>query len=264
MVDVDGTLLGKKGVLSLEDKKALTQVRDSGIQVSLSTGRATIACLAIVQQLSLDGYQIFFDGALISDPTGHQEVYIRLIDPDLVKQVVEFVHANEINLELYSATGYFVERETWSTEIRRRFFGIEPAIVDFAGIWQRERIIKGTTIVQSPEEKAKAKKFHRHFGRCLAFSWTNTPAYPDVDFINVLNPRVSKGDAMEVLTSFLGIDLARVVAIGDGANDIPLFTRVGLSIAMGNAPDEVKAAADYITLDIEHSGVAAAIEEFVL
>ena len=55
-----------------------------------------------------------------------------------------------------------------------------------------------------------------------------------------------------------------IMAIGDGANDISLLSSVGLAIAMGNAPDEVKAVADYVTLDVDHSGLAAAINKFLL
>jgi hydroxymethylpyrimidine pyrophosphatase-like HAD family hydrolase len=66
------------------------------------------------------------------------------------------------------------------------------------------------------------------------------------------------------LASHLGISLAEVVAIGDGINDLPLLSVAGLAIAMGNAVDEVKAMADHVTLDIDHSGVAAAIRKFLL
>ncbi len=55
-----------------------------------------------------------------------------------------------------------------------------------------------------------------------------------------------------------------IMAIGDGANDISLLSSVGLAIAMGNASDEVKAVADYVTLDVDHSGVAAAVNKFLL
>jgi hydroxymethylpyrimidine pyrophosphatase-like HAD family hydrolase len=54
------------------------------------------------------------------------------------------------------------------------------------------------------------------------------------------------------------------MAIGDGENDVPLLSRAGLAVAMGNAPDELKAVADYVTLDIDHNGVAAAIDRFLL
>ncbi len=264
VVDIDGTLIDKNGAISAEDKDALARAGDSGIQVALSTGRVVQACLRIISQLSLDGYHMFFDGALVSNPEKGEEVYVKLIGEELVRQIVDFVHLNEMNLDLYSATHYFIERETWSSDIRRQFFGVEPTVIDFTNLWQKERIIKGTMVVFSAEERAKADNFRRQFKSSLNFSGTRTPAYPEVDFINVVAPDVSKGKALEALASFLEIPLTEVIAIGDGANDISLLSSAGLAVAMDNAPDELKAVADYVTLDIDHSGVAAAINKFLL
>ena len=264
VVDIDGTLLNKNGTISAEDKKALARASDSGIQVSLSTGRVVQASLKIINQLSLDGYHIFFDGALVSNPEKGEEVYVAPISEELLRQIVEFAHRNEINLDLYSVTHYFAEWETWATNIRRQFFGLQPTIVDFNQLWTKERIIKGTLIVFSAEERAKADSFRLHFKGSLSFSVTKTPAYPEVDFINVLAPGVSKGKALEVLASHLGIALTEVIAIGDGANDVSLLSKAGLAIAVDNATDELKAVADYVTLDVDHNGVAAAINKFLL
>jgi len=264
VVDVDGTLVGRDGSISAEDKEALAKAQQLGIRVSLSTGRVTQACLGIIEQLSLDGYHMFFDGALVSGPAQGNEVYVQPISQEAVKQAVEFAHLNGINLDLYSATHYFAERETWASDIRRKFFGIEPTVVDFTGLWKREKIIKGGLAASSPEEIAKARSFCLHFDSSLHFTWTKTPAYPDVDFVNVLAPRVSKGKALAALASHLGISLDEVMAVGDGTNDIPLLASAGLAVAMGNAPDEVKAVADYVTLDIDHSGLAAVIKKFLL
>ena len=264
VVDIDGTLLDKNGVISDENKDALAGAGGSGIQVSLSTGRVVKACLGIIDQLSLDGYHIFFDGALVANSKSGQEVYVKPISEECVRQVIEFAHQHEIDLDLYSATRYFVERETWATDIRRDFFGLEPTVVDFSQLWQKERIIKGTLVVFSAEERAKADDFRLHFKSSLSFSRTQTPAYPGVDFINVVDPEVSKGKALEALASFLGIPLTGVIAIGDGINDVSLLSLAGLAVAMGNATDELKAVADHVTLDVDHNGVAAAIKKFLL
>ncbi len=267
VVDIDGTLLSKNGTISAEDRDALARACALGIQVSLSTGRVVQASLRIINQLSLDGCHIFFDGALVSNPKTGEEVYVQSISKVVVKQAIEFARLNEINLELYSATHYFAERESWSTDIRRQFFGIESTIVDFTNLWERERIIKGTLTVSSPEERAKADSFCHRFKdnlEKLHFSRTATPAYPDVDFINVVAPGVSKGKALRALARHLGISMSEIMAIGDEANDISLLSSVGLAIAMDNAPDEVKAVADYITLDVDHSGLAAAVKKFLL
>jgi Cof subfamily protein (haloacid dehalogenase superfamily) len=263
VIDIDGTLLNKDGNISSEDREALTRAHDSGVGVSLSTRRVTKASLSIIDQLSLDGYHIFFDGALVSSPGENREVYVQPIDKAAVRQMVEFAHSHSLDLELFSTTHYFAERETWSIDAHRQFFGIQPTITDFSGLWEQERIIKGGLVVTTPQEATRANDFCLRFTN-LHCSVASTPAYPGVDFINLLAPGVSKGKALEALASHLGVALSEIMAVGDGPNDISLLTSAGLAVAMGNAPDEVKAAADHVTLDVDHSGLAAAVNKFLL
>ena len=264
VIDIDGTLLNGQGEISAEDREALDKVRDVGLRVCLSTGRALMACLGIIDRLSLDSYHIFFDGALVSSPDQAEELYVQPISGKAVRQMVEFAHGNSIDLELYSTTQYFAERETWSTEAHRQFFDFIPTIASFDEIWEKERIIKGGLVVTNPEEEAKAESFRRKFGDAVHFSQARTPAYPGVVFNNILAPEVSKGKALETLAVHLGVPLAEVAAVGDGTNDISLLSSAGLGIAMGNAHDELKKVADHITLDVDHSGLAAAINKFLL
>jgi hypothetical protein len=262
VVDIDGTLIGRDGSISAEDGEALLKVRRSGIGVSLSTGRAAQSCLPIIKRLTLDGYHIFFDGALVSN--FDKEVYAEPIDRGMLREAIEFARQNDVYLELYSTSRFFVERETWATKIHREFFNLEPTLADFSGLWERERIIKGGLVTASPEEVDKAKSFRLNFAQSLHFSLARSPAYPGVEFTNVVSLGVSKGKALAALASHLEISVAEVMAVGDGTNDIPLLSSVGLAVAMGNAPDEVKAVAGHVTLDVDHSGLAAAVNEFLL
>ncbi|MFC1948832.1 Cof-type HAD-IIB family hydrolase [Chloroflexota bacterium] len=264
VVDIDGTLLDKNRHITAEDTAALTRVSESGTEVSLSTGRVVDACRDILNQLGLDGYHMFFDGALVYNPTRGEEVYADPIKKESVRQLVEFTHQIGLDIDLYSTMRFFAERETWATDIRRDFFNLPATIVDFNTIWQTERVMKSTLVVASDEEKAKANEVYLRFKDRLHFSWTRTPAYPDIDFINVISPDASKGKALEALASFLGISLEEVMAIGDGVNDIPLLSAVGLAVAMENASDELKAVADYMTSGIGHNGVAEAVNRFLL
>jgi Cof subfamily protein (haloacid dehalogenase superfamily) len=264
VVDIDGTLLNSDGAISDEDAGALTRACRSGVHVSLSTGRAVAACLPILERLALDGYHMFFDGALVYNQQKAEEVYVEPVPAQLVKQIADAARRQEVNLDLYSITHFFTERETWATDIRRRFFNLKPTVANFDDIWQKERIIKGTIVVRSAEEKARAQDIYQRFKDQLSFSWTITPAYPEVDFINVRATGVSKGKALEALASFLGVPLTDVIAIGDGTNDVSLLSTAGMAIAMGNAHDELKAVADHVTLDVDHNGVAAAVDRFLL
>ena len=264
VVDIDGTLVDKSGGISAEDEKALGKAAASGVKVALSTGRVIKACEGIISRFCLDGHHIFFDGALVSDPAQSKEVYSQPIRKEVVRQAVEFARRNDIYLELYSSERFFAERENWSDDIHQKFFGVGPKIADFNGIWERERIMKAELLVHNPEEAAKAELFQNEFNHSLRFAIARSPAFPEIDFINVLDPAVSKGEALKTLASFLGISINDVIAIGDGLNDISLLETAGLAVAMGNAFPEVKKVADYITLDVEHSGVAAALERFLV
>jgi Cof subfamily protein (haloacid dehalogenase superfamily) len=262
VVDIDGTLLGSEGGISAEDKEALAAAQRAGVKVCLSTGRASQGCRWIVDELSLDGYHIFFDGALISE--GGRELYVEPLGTEVVGEVVEFVRKHKIYLELYSATDYFVEWENWVTEIHRNYFKLEPRVIDFGELGGGQRFVKGGLITRDAEEVAKAKSFRNRFDRSLRFSVARSPAYPGVEFINVLAPEVSKGKALTALASHLGVSLSEVMAIGDGTNDISLLSIAGLAVAMGNAPDEVKAVAHRVTEEVGRSGVAAAVNKFLL
>ena len=155
VVDIDGTLVGSEREISAQNRKALDEARRLGVGVTLSTGRAVLACRAILDQLALDGHHIFFDGALISGRG--EEVYAEPLDRGVVRQAIEFTASLGIDLELYSAGHYFVERESWSTDAHRHFFGIEPTILDFTGLWEKERIIKGGLASVNPGQVAKGK-----------------------------------------------------------------------------------------------------------
>lgn len=264
ILDIDGTLLNREGTISSEDKKALALVAASGVKVSLSSGRSVSACQSILDQLSLDGYHTSFDGALVSNPKLKKEVYANPLGDRLVEQIIDFTHDNGINIELYSDKHLFIEKETWTADVRRHVFGTQPVIGDFAKIDREERIIKGTIVARSPGEKARVEHLYDNFNGHVTFSSNRTPAFPGVDFVNVLAPGVSKGKALESLIAFMGIAMAEVMAIGDGSNDASLFSRVGLAVAMGDALAELKDMAHHVTLDAEHSGVAEAVNRILL
>ena len=265
VADIDGTLVNGYGKISAEDKAALAKVRDLGIQVSLCTGRGLQAAVKIINQLSLDGgYHISFDGALVSSPTSGEEVYARPLSQNMLAAMIDFAHQHRIDLEFFSVTHYYVERETWATRARQEFFGLVPTIASFSGLGERARIIKGNIITRNHQEEVQARNFCRHFKHHLDFSWATTPLFPGVYFVNLLALGVSKGKALEALASHLEIPLTEVIAVGDESNDVSLLTSAGLAIAMGTAPEEVRKVADHVTLDVDHSGLAAAVNRFLL
>ncbi len=264
VIDIDGTLLIQADSISIENKAALSELKRRNIPVCLCTGRATPAARSILDQLKLDGYHIFFDGALVFNPITQEQIYVNPIDNKIIPDAVTSTHRYGIIMDLFTATGYFAEQESWVTQIRREYFKVEPTLIDFSHLPDTEVFIKGTIVVRSKEEKSGVARFREEFAHVLQLSLTKTPAYPDIDFYNVLSPGVSKKTALKTLTHHLGISCNQVMAIGDGPNDIPIITSVGLGVAMGNASPEVKSGAGYVTGDVDHHGVAEAINKFIL
>ena len=263
VIDIDGTLVSNDGTISPDNSRALSRANELGLKICLSTGRAIQACRRIITELGLDGYHIFFDGALVSSSTSERVVYSRPINRETLRHVIAFSRQNDISIDLYSASRYYVERESWSSNLHRDFFGVEPTITEFANLWKQDTIIKAGMVTTSEEEFVKTEAIRKQFIDRLRFSRVKTPSYPDTEFLNIVSPGVSKGSAMEALSEHMGIEPDEIVAIGDGMNDIELLASAGLGIAMGNAPDEVKAIADEVTLDVNNSGMAKAIEKLL-
>jgi Cof subfamily protein (haloacid dehalogenase superfamily) len=264
VVDVDGTLVDKNGQISPVDVEAVAQVKARGVKIALSTGRVIRTTQRIIDELSLDGYHIYYDGAVVYDPAKKDEIYCRQIKPETIKRAIEFSRANDIYLELYTTEKFFAGKANWSDDVHRHYFGIDPVIADLDAICSCERIVKAELISHSPKEDAEVAMFKKAFNGSLRFSSAHSPAHPDIEFINIVDPGVSKGEALRFLIGYLGIKKDEVIAIGDGFNDIPLFEAAGTKVAMGNAFDELKKLADYITLDVGNGGVAKAVEKFLL
>jgi Cof subfamily protein (haloacid dehalogenase superfamily) len=264
VIDVDGTLINSEGEITPGNLHALERARDSGVHIALCTGRSVTSCRRYLERLGLDSYHIFFDGAVVGSPSTGRHIYAEAIEPPLVREMIEFAAANDIDIELSTVDRYFSPRETWSTDIKRRYFDIETFIGDLTGLWEREKIVRGDLIIRTGPEKEKAGRFTRYFDGRLQFTEAHTPRYPDVTFINATALGMSKGRALEALAAHLGISLGEVMAVGDWLNDIPLLRTAGLGVAMGNAHEELKKIADYVTGDVEDDGLAAAVDKFLL
>jgi Cof subfamily protein (haloacid dehalogenase superfamily) len=264
VVDIDGTLINREGNVSEENREALSVAMRSGVYVSLCTGRSVKSCLSYIEQLSLDGCHVFFDGALVSRADLTEPVYMQNVDGALVRQLIEYARRSEMDLEFATLTRYFSARETWSTKIKHEYFNIDTVVGDLTGLWERESIIRADFCITNERQETMAAALVEHFTGKLQFAQAHSPRFPGVNFMNITALGMSKGKALGALASHLGITLDEVVAVGDWTNDIPLITAAGLGIAMGNAHDELKKVADHVTLDVEEHGLAAAIREFLL
>jgi hypothetical protein len=261
VTDIDGTIANKDGEISDIDLKALRKINKAGVMISLCTGRPAGGCAKVLDRLSMDGFHIFFDGALVTDSTLTEEIYIKPIGSELVKQICTLASYNEITMELFSKSGFFISSPKPLADIHGQLLNFKPIITDFATICTQEKIVLGCLVTPAHEETRILSLFQELEGS-LRFSSTINPTRPDIRLINITATGVTKGTALEALITYLGLNKKNVMAIGDGANDITLLSSAGLAIAMKNAPENLKNIANYVTEDVEHNGVAKVIKNF--
>jgi Cof subfamily protein (haloacid dehalogenase superfamily) len=263
VTDIDGTLVDKNGKISDIDRQAVNELRKAGVYVSLCTGRAARGCRKVLEELSLEGFHIFFDGALVCNADLSAAIYSQPVQAELMRQVCRFADLHRMALEVFTVKDFFISHPSRPASIHSGLMNYPPVITDFEKVCDAGNIIMGCIVTNSGEEEEKIKIFRSGFTDRLRFSWTKHPATPDYHYINITAAGISKGRAVEALIADLKLDKSEVMAIGDGANDVTLLSAAGLAIAMQNSPDDLKSVADYITPDIEHNGFAQAIRRFL-
>jgi Cof subfamily protein (haloacid dehalogenase superfamily) len=261
VTDIDGTLFDKDGKISDVDLDAVQQIYKSGMMISLSTGRAACGCLKILDKMRIEGFHIFFDGALVTSSDLKEDIYVQPLDKNLLRPVCNLAKYHGLTLELFSQTQFFVDELTPLADLHSRLMNFQPLEVELEEACRRERIIMGCLVTPASEVR-RVLSLLSGLETSLSYTPTTHPACPDIRFINITMAGISKGTALKSLMDHLGLERDEVVAIGDGANDISLFSNSGLGIAMGNAHEELKRVANYITEDVEHNGVARAISHF--
>lgn len=264
VADVDGTLVGESLRPSPRVVTALAAARRAGWQVALCTGRAPRACLGLLATLELDDCRhIFFDGALVSDAAGARIVALKALPARTAAQLVVAAAVAGLNLELYTARGYYVARQDALTRIHSRVQGIPAEEADLGGLVSAQTLIKAEFVVASDEQRRALRALKKRFWGRLRFSPAHVAGYPDLSFVNVVSPGVSKATGLAALAAVSGISLAEVVAVGDGQNDLPLLSAAGLGVAMGNASAAVRTQAMLVTDDVEADGLATLVERLL-
>ncbi|MCC6627480.1 MAG: HAD hydrolase family protein [Chloroflexi bacterium] len=264
MVDVDGTLVGAGGRVSSVVAAALRATEAAGVRVALCTGRTIAACRDYLDDLGLSGPHTFFDGSLIVDPVTSATVLAARIDPAAAAEVVAFGAEQGLSVELYTHDGYYVAALAPETADHAALQGVTPMVTDLPALLAGGDVIKAEFVLSDEAGVVAVRGLASRLSGRLRFSWATAPGLPHLTFVNVVDPRVSKGVALRATADHLAIPLAEVIAIGDGHNDVAMFDVAGLSIAMAGAPPAVRAAAQVATGAVEDDGLAMALSHHIL
>lgn len=263
VLDVDGTLIGKGAYPTDRVTAAVQAAKAKGVQVALGTGRATEACYHLFRHLKLDGLHVMFDGAAVIDWPSNDIVFLRALPPPAGKRLIELARQYDLFLEIYAHDFYFIEKEGVLADHQRAKLQINPLVTDLMRLVDRVKMVKGQLLAANADEKLRADLVSREMEQFCKMSWSLDPSN-GIYFGNAVARTVSKAKALRDMTDYLGIDFKETLAIGDSYNDLSTFEVAGTCVAMGHAPDSLKAMADWVAPSVDQDGVAAAIEKFIL
>ncbi|WHY79659.1 Cof-type HAD-IIB family hydrolase [Neobacillus sp. WH10] len=235
-LDMDGTLLNYKGQISEANRQAIKAAQDKGIYVVLSTGRSLTTCREHADALELTSYLVTVNGSEIWDEK-RELVERNFVKAELIEWMWELTKQHKTKFWAIST------ERNWHDEMPEDIHNIEWLKFGFNidDDATRELILK--------ELEAKAE-----------FELSNST----LKNIEVNPLGINKAKGLGVVCSRLGIEMKNVMAVGDSRNDLMMIKSAGLGVAMGNAQDVVKAAADWVTATNEEDGVAKAIHTWVL
>ena len=252
--DVDGTLVSfATHSIPRSTVDALTRAKANGSRIYISTGRPKrlINNLGAIEHL-IDGYITtngaccYVDGKLLSCiaiPAGEARALLRMSDE--MKFSMMLVGERDLKVCNPDAGSDHVFREMLNVS----YLGDDVNTEDVLS----QRIIQMTPVIGlTAEEQLMPLLPH-----CVSARWCP-------EFTDITAKGADKGSALHTMSSLLGIDMEQTIAFGDGGNDKSIIREAGIGIAMGNAVDDVKAVADYVTTSVDDNGISNALAHFGL
>jgi Cof subfamily protein (haloacid dehalogenase superfamily) len=256
--DVDGTLLRTDKSLTEVTKQAVDRLRRAGVRFSIISARPTRGL-----RLPLDGLQVTepvaaFNGGTVVAADGTVLRASRLADAT-ARTVLERLRRPGIELWLFADDRWLVEDPDGPLVPREeRAVGFGPELVENLA----DHAVRVDKIVAASNDHALLAVLEQEAGGALAGEAQALRSQPY--YLDVTAPEADKGTGVAALAEAIGVPLERVAVIGDAYNDLPMFAQAGLAIAMGQAPDEVKAAARFVTAGNDADGVAQAVDRLLL
>ncbi|MGN0438570.1 MAG: HAD family hydrolase [Lachnospiraceae bacterium] len=270
-IDVDGTLVDYEGNIPGSAITAIRKARENGHKVYISTGRSKAEVYSDIWDIGLDG-MIGGNGSYVEDQG--TVIMHQLITLEECKHIVDWLHEKKLEFYLESNNGLFASEnfETGAIDAIRMYSSrkgkenadaiqvrdVFPDMI-FGGELYRDDLNKVSYVLSSYDDYLAACK---EFPNLQNGTWGGAGELALFGDIGVKN--VTKANAIMKLLDYLHGDIKDTIAFGDAKIDIPMFECCNYSVCMGSGGDEAKAAADYITDDVDKDGLFKAFEHLGL
>lgn len=279
--DLDGTLLDDNKDISAEDLSAIRKMIEAGHKFVMTTGRPLTSVKKLAEKygfMEAGFYLVSFNGGLIYDCGAKKPILTRRISVEDVKFIMDAAFSSGMHAHTYAGDLVVSEHETEQLKTYCRLMQMDYVVVDdirdyFAGKTGCDAaptapinvVVKPPIKVNiiTPFDHSSLESFRAEMRKATAGKLFDVFSKPEM--LEFSHLQSNKGDAVRFMADFYGVPMGDTIAVGDEENDCPMIEAAGIGVAMANASQVVKDAADYVTeRDNNHSGIAEVIEKFVL
>lgn len=261
-LDIDGTIRKRDNSISERVKKAILKIQAAGVKIAILSGRPIYGMRETAKDLCLDqygGFMMGHNGAVIVDCASGNVIKREILPMGLIGDIYRFAKEYGCNMLTYDEN-YMVTDDVRNQIIVHEAFVNGMTLketIDFHE-YNSKPVIK-CMVVGDPNSLILMEKLRKERFGSEVECFRSEPYY--LEFV----PKgIHKGSTFAVLADRLGIEREETAACGDGYNDLSMIQYAGLGVAMGNAQNDVKRDADYVTKSCEEDGVADMIEKFFL
>ncbi len=257
LADIDGTLLTKEKVLTPKTIEAVHRLRQRGIVFCVTSGRPPAGMRMLIEPLELTGAMAAFNGGIIVRPD-LSEIDRKALPADVVPPVIETIRAHHLDAWVFGPRDWYVT-DPKATRVDRETFNLKlpPVVVsNLEQVFDEAIKIVGVSMDLDAVARCEAALQTALGDRVCA-------ARSQPYYLDVTHPDANKGAVVDRLARFLKVSPDRIVTIGDQPNDVLMFKRSGVSIAMGNASPEVQRQATFVTESYGDEGFARAVDRLL-
>jgi Cof subfamily protein (haloacid dehalogenase superfamily) len=256
--DVDGTLVTDQKILTSRAQSAVAELRARGIVFSVISSRPPRGVRMLTGPLEIEApVGAFNGGVIVARDLSILTEY--LLPPAIARRAVAELDARGVQVWVFSRQDWLVRHPDGP------YMGLEERTVGFRAKvvedWETS-LDTAAKIVGVSEDFALLARCETEVSAALADN--ACVARSQLYYLDITHPLANKGSALLEMAKLMAVPLVEIAVIGDGNNDVAMFERSGLSIAMGNASPEVRQAADLVTDSNREEGFANAIERFIL
>jgi len=263
-INIDGTLLQSNGRLNKSTKEAIEYVKSKGIYVTLVTSRSLPSAKKVAKALKLNNYIVTHEGALISN-IQDDTIYVKRISEELTSDIVRFLEGFICQIRLVH------DKFSLANKSKLHHNMLAKTVLSSGDpVFYSHQFVDvlSDVLLEEPVSPPKIEVYFEEKKDCNDAKEVLKKMFDAIhivehnDFrIDILPEGVSKLNGLLFLGNHLGIKSNQMVVIGDSLDDLEMIETVGLGVAMGNAPNQVKLASDWVTRSNNQDGVAYMIKE---